>query len=231
VALLVTPQVSLESMDDALAKLRIRAAGLSRSAFQGRSEKMAARLSAVLPRLEDVQRNITAARGGEFDAGELARRELSDLDALLAELEADQAWPELGQKIEDYFAMAVSWVAGYGSDAEKSTLNSAYRACKSAFVGKDADEVGRQLAVIHRLGSAAFFRHPEAWELEFEHCAARIGESTDIRRASDLVANGQEAVRQHDRMRLEQIVRALWQLSPVDRDEQKLGHGSGLRSR
>jgi molecular chaperone DnaK len=231
VALLVTPQVSLEAMDDALAKLRARAAGLSRSAFHDRSNKMAARLSTALPRLEDVQRNITAARGGDFDAGEQARRELSDFDALLAEVEADQAWPELGQKIEDRFAMAVSWVAGYGSDAEKATLNGAYHACKSAFVGKDADEVGRQLAVINRLGVAAFFRDPQAWELEFERCAASVGESTDIRRATELVANGQEAKRAHDRPRLEQIVRSLWQLSPVDRDEQRLGHGSGLRSR
>jgi molecular chaperone DnaK len=96
VALLVTPQVPLAAMDDALAKLRVRAADLSRSAFHGRSGKAAARLSAALPRLEDAQRNIAAARGGDLDAGEQARRELSDFDALLAEVEADQAWPELG---------------------------------------------------------------------------------------------------------------------------------------
>src|ERR1700716_2070220 len=123
------------------------AADLSRSAFHGRSGKAAARLSAALPRLEDAQRNIAAARGGDLGAGEQARRELSDFDALLAEVEADQAWPELGQEIEESFAIAVSWVAGHGSEAEKSTLNNAYRACKSAFVGKDADEVQRQLGV------------------------------------------------------------------------------------
>src|ERR1700689_5806346 len=122
--------------------------------------------------------------------------------------------------------MAVSWVAGYGSDAEKATLNGAYHACKTAFVGKDADEVGRQLAVIDRLGVAAFFRDPQAWELEFERCAASGGESTDVRRATELLANGQEAKRAHDRPQLEQIVRSLWRLSPVDRDEQRLGHGS-----
>jgi molecular chaperone DnaK len=231
VALLVTPQVSLETIDDALAKLRIRAADLSRSAFHDRAGKTAARLSTALPRLEDVQRNIAAARGGDFDAGEQARREVSDFDALLAEVEADQAWPELRQKVEDTFAMAVSWVAGYGTDAEKSTLNSAYGACKSAFVGKDVDEVARQLAIIRRLGHAAYLRHPGVWEVEFESCAAYITESTDLRRASELVANGREAMRQHDHTRLEQIVRGLWKLSPVDRDEQKLGHGSGLRSR
>jgi molecular chaperone DnaK len=231
VALLVTPQVSLEGMSEALAKLRTRAADLLRSAFHDKSGKMAARLSGALPRLDDAQRNIAAARGGDLDAGEQARRELSDFDALLAEVEAEQAWPELGQKVENEFAMAVSWVAGYGSDAEKSTLNGAYQACRRAFVGKDADEVERQLAVIRRLGVAAYFRHPSAWELEFERCAARVSEATDIRRASELVTRGQEAMRQHDRARLEPIVRELWKLSPVDRDEQKLGHGSGLRSR
>ena len=231
VALLVTPQVSLNAMDDALAKLRARAADLSRSAFHERAGRLAARLSAALPQLEEMQRNIAAARGGDFDAAEQARRGLSDFDALLAEVEADQAWPELGQKIETRYALAVSWVAGYGSDAEKATLTGAYQACKRAFVAKDADEVGRQLGVIDRLGVAAFFRHPDAWEMELDRCAASVGESTDIRRATELIANGKEAVRKHDRVALEQVVRALWQLSPVDRDEQRLGHGSGLRSR
>jgi molecular chaperone DnaK len=231
VALLVTPQVPLEAMDDALAKLRVRAIGLSRSAFHDRSSKMAARLSAALPRLDDVQRNIAAARGGDLDAAEQARRELADFDALLAEVEADQAWPELAQKIEDRFAIELSWVASYGSDAEKATLNSAYHACKRAFVAKDADDVQRQLAVMRRLGMAAYLRDPSAWEWEFEHYAARVGESTDIRRASDLVASGREAMRQRDRAKLETIVRELWRLSPVDRDEQRLGHGSGVRSR
>ena len=231
VAILITPQVSLEAMDEALAKIRARAADLLRSAFHDRSGKTAARLSSALPRLDDAQRNITAARGGDLDAGEQARRELLDFDALLAEIEADQAWPELGQKVENDFAVAVSWVAGYGSEMERSTLNSAYQACKRAFVGKDAEEVERQLAVIRRLGSAAYLRHPSAWELEFERYAACVGDSTDIRRASELVASGQDAVRRHDRARLEQIVRELWKLAPIDRDEQKLGYGSGLRSR
>jgi molecular chaperone DnaK len=231
VALLVTPQVSLEAMQEALVKLRTRAADLSRAAFQNRAGKSAGRLSAALPQLDEIERNIMAARGGDFDAGEQARRELSDFDTLLAEVEADQAWPELGQKIEDSYAMAVSWVAGQGSEAERSTLTAAYRACKTAFVGKHSDEVERQLAVIRRIGHAAYLRHPDAWEWEFDYWSARVTELNDIRRATELVAKGQEARRQHDRAQLEQIVRSLWQLSPVDRDEQKLGHGSGLRSR
>jgi molecular chaperone DnaK len=231
VALLVTTQVPVEAMDEALAKLRARAAALSRSAFHDRASKVAARLSAALPRLDEVQRSIAAARGGDLDAGEQARRELSDFDALLAEVEADQAWPELGRKIEDMFARDLSWVAGFGSEAEKTTLNNAYQACKRAFVAKDADEAQRQLNVIQRLGSAAWMRHPQAWEWAFEHSASRVSESTDLRRATELVANGREALRQRDNTKLEQIVRELWRLDPVDRADQRLGHGSGLRSR
>jgi molecular chaperone DnaK len=231
IALLVTPQVSLEALDDTLEKLRARAFTMSRSAFQDRASKAAARLSTALSRLDDVKRNIAAARGGDLDAAEQARRELSDFDGLLAELEAEQAWPELGRRIEDRFAINLSWVAGYGDETEKTTLNSAYQACKRAFVARDAEEVERKLGIIERLGTAACFRSPQAWEIEFEQRAGRISECTDLRRASELVASGRAAINDRDRGKLEQVVRELWRLMPVDREEQRLGHGSGLRLR
>ncbi len=231
VAVLMTPQVSLETLADALTKLRTRAADLSRAAFLDRSGKNASRLSAAIPSLDEAERNIMAARGGDLDAGEQARRALSDFDALLAEIEAEQAWPELGRKIEERFAISLSWVAGYGDAAERSTMTETYQACKRAFVARDSDEVERQLAVIERLGLAAYFRQPGVWEWEFEHYAARVGESTDFRRATELVAQGREAIRQRDKEKLERIVRELWRLAPVDHDDRKLGHGSGLRMR
>jgi molecular chaperone DnaK len=231
VALLMTPQISLEALADALVKLRTRASDLSRAAFSDRSGKTAARLSAAIPRLDEAEQNIKAAHGGDLDACEQARRALSDFDALLAEIEAEQAWPELGRKIEQTFAMALSWVAGYGNDVERSALTDTYQACKRAFVARDADEAGRQLAVIEQLGLAAYFRHPDAWKWEFDRWAARVGESTDLRRATELVAKGREAIRQRDFATVERIVNELWRLAPVDHNEQKLGHGSGLRMR
>src|SRR5262249_30548036 len=54
VALLMTPQVSLEALADALTKLRARAADLSRAAFSDRSGKTAARLSSAIPRLDEA---------------------------------------------------------------------------------------------------------------------------------------------------------------------------------
>jgi len=102
---------------------------------------------------------------------------------------------------------------------------------RARFVGKDADEVQRQLASF------------VAWALPptFAIPAPGIGSSSTVRRGSpraptfaartELVANGQEAIRKQDRAKLEQSCVRCGQLNPVDRDEQKLGHGSGLRSR
>lgn len=231
VALLVTPQLSLEETDAAITKLESRANALSRQAFANRSTNLASKISAALARLDEVRRNLAAFRGGDLDAGEQVRRGLIDFDAALAEIEADQAWPELADRLDREFAWALSWLAAYGNPMEQKTLDSAYHACKRALTDRREDEAERQLLLIRRLGIAAYFREPGAWESAFHRAASRLSESTDIRRATELVASGREALRQERQTDLEAVVRKLWELTPVDRDEQMLGHGSGLRQR
>lgn len=231
VALLVTPQISLEEIDKALDKLQSRADSLSRNAFLNRASGDAGRLSTALNGLADVRRNIVALRGGDLDAGEQARRGMMEFDAILAELEAAKAWPELAERLEESYAISLSCVAGYGTAAEQAALNNAYQNCKRAFTSRDEGEVERQLGMINRLGTAAYYRSPGAWEHQFDYAASRTGESTDIRRATALVDQGREAMRQRRQAELESVVRQLWELMPADRAEQMLGHGSGLRRR
>jgi molecular chaperone DnaK len=230
VAILITPRLALEALDDALSKLRSRTGELSRSAFLDHDGKTAMRVSALSQRLDDLERNIAAAGAGDLDAGEQARREISDYDAQIAEIEADLALPALNKTFEDDYNNAFGWVGLHGDDAERKALAGAYSAAKQALGAKDPEEAQRQLAIIRRLRSAAFFRDPTSWASAFESCASELGESTDIRRATELVAAGREAVLQDDRKKLEQIVRALWAIRPVDREVQAKGHGSGLRS-
>ena len=64
----------------------------------------------------------TPLTGGAFPS---KISQLLIVDALLAEIEADQAWPELGKEIEDSFTAAVGFVASHGNEAERSTLNTA----------------------------------------------------------------------------------------------------------
>jgi molecular chaperone DnaK len=231
VALLVTPALSVEAMNHALGQLRTRLRDLQASAFRQRSAKGAVRMAEAEATLDEIDRAITAATGGDLDAGERARRQLSELDATLAEEEADQAWPELSGQIESSYATWMSWAAEFGTEPERGLLVKSYGDSRRALASKDADEVHRQLAIIRRLGHAAYLRHPDAWTWEFDHAAARASESSDIRRATQLVERGREASRRGDRAALERVVRDLWALDPVDRMEQILSHGSGLRSR
>jgi molecular chaperone DnaK len=231
VALLVTPALSVEAMSGALEQLRQRTRDLQRSAFRHHSTKGAVRLAEAETALTEVERAITSACGGDLDSGERARRRLSEIDAMLAEEEAEQAWPDLSAEIEGCYAAAVSWAAQFATEPERVILAKAYAECKRAISAKDAGEVNRQLPIIRRLGEASYLRHPDAWEWEFGYASARASESSDIRRATQLVERGQDASRRGDRAALERVVRDLWALDPVDRKEQALSHGSGLRSR
>jgi molecular chaperone DnaK len=228
VALLVTQKMSLAELEQGVGRLEARANELSRNAFLSNSAGDAARLSSARIQLEQIRRNVAAFRGGDLDAGEQARRGILEFDAMLADVEAEKAWPELRKQMEDRYMSALSWVARYGSPAERAALDKAYQACQQGLLARQEREVQRQVNLISQLGHSAYLRQPGAWEHLFEHAAARVSECTDVRRANELVAQGHQAMRERRTTDLELIVQQLWKLHPIDRDEQQLGHGSAL---
>ncbi len=231
VAMLVTPKLSIEAMSELHTDLKERAGSLSRTAFQSGSSKVLGQLSQALPALDDAARNLAAARGGDLDAGEQARRALTEVDALLAQIEAERAWPELEERLDTDYTTALTWIAEFGTEAERATLDKAAQTARRALVARSADEVERQLTLIRRLRTAAYLRHPDAWEWEFGYWEARVSELTDFRRGTELVTEGRAALANRRRDQLERVVRELWKLGPVDREEQAQSYGSGLRSR
>jgi molecular chaperone DnaK len=228
IALLVTQQMSLAELDQAIGRLEARTNDLSRSAFLANSAGNVARLSTARGRLEDIRRNVAAFRGGDLDAGEQARRGIVEFDAMLAEVETEKAWPELEKRMEDRHTWALSWVAEYGSAAERAALDKAYQCCKQALLARQESEAQRQIGLMTQLGNAACMRQPGAWERLFQEVAGRASECIDLRRATELVTQGQQAMRERRTADLESIVHQLWKLLPVDRKQQQLGHGSAL---
>ena len=228
VALLVTQKMSLEELEQASSRLEVRSNELSRNAFLSNSAGSAARISSARIQLEQIRRNVAAFRGGDLDAGEQARRGILEFDAMLADVEAEKAWPELEARMEERYVWALSWVANYGSPAERAALDKAYQSCRQAIVARQEREAQRQLTLMFQLGHGAYVRQPGAWEHLFQSAAARVSECTDIRRATELVAQGQQAMRERRTAELESIVHQMWKLLPVDRTEQQLGHGSAL---
>ena len=234
VALLVTPRITVEEIEAALQKVQLRADNLSRhgeGGGDGISGGNAKRLSELFLWREDLRRSAIAFRGGDLDAGEQVRRGLAEFEAVLTAIEEEKAWPELSALLEERYTWALSWVAELGDDAERSALTKAYQNGKQAISAKQQREADRQIGLILDLGYAAARRRPNAWRQEFDHIASRISESTDLRRATELVAKGNDARRRNDEQELKSIVYELWRLAPVDSEEQARGHGSGLMQR
>jgi molecular chaperone DnaK len=230
VARLVTPRLSLEAIDETLNALRSRLPEVSRLAFQTRDGRLAERLAKLSSSLAGIEADVAAFRNGDLDAGEQARRATCELDAAIADVEAELALPQLAKRVERAHEWALGWVAQNGDEAERRALANALRTCQQALAVGDPGEAERQLAIINQLGSAAFFREPTAWDHAFETAQARSGDSTDLRRATELVAAGRAAQRAGDRRKLEEAVRALWDLLPSDAALRAAGHGSGLRA-
>lgn len=228
VALLVTQKMSLAELEQALARLEARSNEMSRNAFLANSAGNVASLSCARMQLEQIRRNVAASRGGDLDAGEQARRGILEFDAMLADMEAEKAWPELQARMEERHAWALSWVAEYGSPPERAALDKAHQSCKQALLARQEKELQRQIDLMSQLGHSAYVRQPNAWQHLFQHSAARVSECTDIRRATELVAQGHQAMRERRTAELESIVHQLRKLLPVDRKEQQLGHGSAL---
>ncbi|HEX3769546.1 MAG TPA: Hsp70 family protein [Polyangiaceae bacterium] len=239
IAHLVAGSVPVAELGTRLADLGSRLRALRARAFGGAGARVAAllevpvavgeKLMAADALLSQGVRDEQAARGGDLDAAEKTRRTLIDLDALLAEAEAELAWPDLDARLAGRVASATSWVAEFGTPDEKRVLGAATASAERARSAKNHAEIERQLDVIRRLGDAAYLRSPGAWDHELDHCASRAHEASDVRRAAQLVDEGRAASRAGNVAEVERAVRGIWALLPARTADRALGHQSGVR--
>lgn len=229
VAHLVVPDAPPETLELQLRGLKTRLEAARAAAMRSDDVALSDRLIDVEWSLQDTNDDVTAARGGDEDAAQKARRTLIEIDATLAEIEDAGAWPELERQARDQLVWASQWVSANGTDQERRMLDEAAASVERARQGKRAAELQRQLRVVGQLGTAAYFRDPNAWRRSFERAASDLHRATDLIAAQALVRQGREALASDDRGRLREIVNALWGLLPADVKDRSLGHGSGLR--
>jgi molecular chaperone DnaK len=67
------------------------------------------------------------------------------------------------------------------------------------------------------------------WKRRFEHASVDIGNMTDPVKGQVLIKEGREALAKGDNDALRRVVQKLWQLSPGDPEQRRLGHDSGVR--
>ncbi len=229
VAHLLVPDAAPEVLEASLAAMRERLKALRGAALRRDDPHALGKVTFVECALAEVDRDVAAARGGDADAGQKARRELLELDVMLEQAEGDRRWPELEAEAQRALASATSWVSQLGSKTEQQLLAEAAEGVARARAERDALELQRQLRLVRSLGSASFHRHPRAWEWMFEDAASEADQASDLVKAQGLVRDGRKALERGDTASLRSITESLWRLLPVDVQKRRLGHDSGVR--
>ncbi|WP_437315681.1 Hsp70 family protein [Sorangium sp. So ce385] len=229
VAHLLVPEAAPEVLDASLAAMRERLASVRESALRRNAPHALGKVTYVECALAEVERDAAAARGGDADAGQKARRALLELDVLLEQAEADKRWPELEAEAQAAVANASVWISQLGSSTEKALLEEAAQGVARARAEKNQVELQRQLRLVRNLSSAAFQRHPKAWVWMFEDAASEAHQASDLVRAQKLVRDGRGAAERGDTAALRAITEEIWRLLPVDAQKRRLGHESGVR--
>ncbi len=93
VAHLLVPDATPESLEETVRATRERARELRADAARRDAQRVIGKLTFVEVSLVEVESNIAAARGGDADAAQKARRTLLEIDGMLEEADADKRWP------------------------------------------------------------------------------------------------------------------------------------------
>ncbi len=229
VARLAAGIVPPDQLEAQLRDLAQRVVEMRARAFRSGLRAVLTTLAGADAAIQSATRDVEAARGGDLDAAEKVRRALSDLDGLLADAEAELAWPDLDENARFWVAQATVWLGAHGSAQERRVLDDAVVATERARRAKSPGEIQRQLDVIRDLAVNAALRSPGAWEHELDACASAVAEASDPRRATQLVSEGRSAAARGDVAGVERAVRAMWALLPPRKELSDAAHGSGVR--
>jgi len=226
---LLAPQTSPGKMAELVHELGQRAATLRGNAFRDGQRSALVTLSDFEATIESVRRDLDAARGGDQDAAEKARRSLIDCDGMLGDLEAANAWPELSARVYEAHTRTMYWLERHGTDPERRALAQAMETVERSMRARNPREIERQLKQMSSIRVTAYLRDPQAWEWELESIADRVQDSTDPIKAQNLLRRGRAAQAAGNRRDVEKAVRELWTLLPAQSDERSLSYNSGVR--
>ncbi len=229
VAHLLVPEAAPEVLDAQIAAVRTRIAELRAEGFRHGNTAALEKLNQAEASLVDVALDVGAAKGGDTDAAQKARRGLIDLDGLLETLEFDRRWPELDNQAKMSIVYGSGVVEHMGTAQEKALFAETIVAIERARSRRDPLELQRQVRLAERLAYTVASRDPDVWKERFESAASDIGNSVDPAKAHALVKEGREMLASGHLEGLRRVVQKLWQLAPRDPGQRRRGFDSGVR--
>jgi molecular chaperone DnaK len=229
VAHLVVPEASVDTLRMSVGQLLERLATLRQGAKQRGNTALADRVDGLLREQQEAERALDRAAGGDEEAAQRARRLLLDLETKVQEFESESRWPELEDRAVDDIGWAAGLVASDGTEAEQKLLDDAIDGINRARRTRSVKDLERHRRVVRRLGNAAFFRDPGAWQMVFENYASNVHESSDVKKAQGLVSDGRRHIAAGDHKSLRGVCDRLMELMPVSAQERARAYASGLR--
>ncbi len=187
------------------------------------------RLSDARDSLDEVDRDIAAAVGGDKDAALRARRALQDLERELESVELEGQWPQLANEGNELLSLANVDISSGGTEYERRQFEQAAEALQRAHETRNVVDFERRLRQIRLLRRAINNRTPEAWVEFLDYLASRVSEASDIKRANELVAQGRALSMPRDLEKLKKTCTELHNLLPAEERLRRLSHSSGVR--
>ena len=225
----LVPTASIETVTVQLEASRRRIDQVRMRAFQSAVAAAVQALEGVPELVDDAERSLHMARGGDTDAAQKAHRLVLDVDTALDDAEAILAWPDLESEAQRCSLLYSGLVAQWGTVTEQGLFEQALQAATQARATHNALELERHLQAMNAIGKASYCRNPQSMANELDWLSAHVVEAVDVARANQLVERGRAALGEGDVIALRGLLSQLWGLQPSAPEQQARSYGSGVR--
>ena len=171
--------------------------------------------------VEEIERLVEAAQGGENDAAKAAAERLKELAAKLDETEGFLEWPTLEQQAVQALQETRDVVDRLGDQTQKADLQTLEAEVRAAIRAKDPEAVRAKVDDLIGLRVRAQLNDPGFWVGWFQYLQEKpLTSYTDRVTTERLLRQGAEALNRNDLDGLKSVVRQLVRLlSPEESAE------------
>ncbi len=170
-------------------------------------------------KVEELQSDIQAAKGGDQDAAEKADRRLKDLQIELDSLEHLTKWPALFKTYNEVLGNVKELVDSYGKQKEKEQFIALTNECEKAISLKDAKKLEHCVSEFLRIRWVILFEQPGYWVGTFQEIKTSNVTFSDPEKAKELISEGNIALQRQDFESLKSLMFQLWALIPSNEQE------------
>ncbi len=172
--------------------------------------------------VEELEREIGAAKGGDPGAAHKAEARLKELKAALDSVEKLAEWPLALKEWMEALDGTKPLVNALGAAEEQEQLQAYEHDAEAAISTRSAKRLKKVAEKVLGLYWRIQFRRDEFWLSAFQGLATGKHVYQDQNRAQELIQEGGRALERNDLEALKSVTQELWTL--IDRDEQwKLG--------